>query len=138
MSASVTERGPSAILRTQLAQLTMHLGDPIAASEHAYAALPVMERLGATDDEIQLRSLLVLCRIAEGRLADAEAELDRMDGIERLKDSRSVLGGLAVQQIGRAELALARGEHRAGLRIYRDGAAHLREARVARHSPHRP
>ncbi len=117
----------SAILHTQLAQLTMHLGDPIAASEHAYAALPVMERLGATDDEIQLRSLLVLCRIAEGRLADAEAELDRMDAIDRLKDSRSVLGGLAVQQIGRAELALARGDHRGGLRIYRDGAAHLRE-----------
>ncbi len=117
----------SAILHTQLAQLTMHLGDPIAASDHAHAALPVMERLGATDDEIQLRSLIVLCRIAEGRLSDAEAELDRMAGIERLQDSRSVLGGLAVHQIGRAELALARGEHSAGLRIYRDGAARLRE-----------
>ena len=116
----------SAILRTQLAQLTMHLGDTDAATEHARAALPVMERLGATDDEIQLRSLLVLCRIADGRLADAEAELDRIDAIELLNDSDSVLGGLAVQQIGRAELALARGEHHAGLRIYRDSAAHLR------------
>ena len=122
----------AAILHTQLAQLTMHLGDARAATEHARAALPVMERLGATDDEIQLRSLLVLCRIADGQLAEAEAELDRIDAIERLKDSDSLLGGLAVQQIGRGELALARGERAEGLRIYRASAESLDELEFPR------
>ncbi len=62
----------AAILRTQLAQLMMHLGHRRSAQEHARAALPVLRRLGATDDEVQLRALLGLCAIAEGRLEDAE------------------------------------------------------------------
>ena len=81
-----------------------------------------MERLGATDDEVQLRSLLVLCAIADGRLADAEAELERMGAF----DDGQVFGGFAVRRIGRAELALARGDHAAGLRAYRECAARMR------------
>ncbi len=42
-----------------------------------------MRRLGASDDEVQLRSLLALCAIADGRLADAEDELSRIERIER-------------------------------------------------------
>jgi tetratricopeptide (TPR) repeat protein len=108
------EAGPwsEAMLHTQLAQLTMQLGDRESAVAHARAALPVMHRLGATDDEVQLRALLGLCAIAEGDLAEAEAELQRIDRV----DDGEVFGGIAVRQIGAAELALARGDRAGGLR----------------------
>jgi predicted ATPase/DNA-binding SARP family transcriptional activator len=114
-----------AILHTQIAQLAAHLGDRDRAAEHANAALPVMERLRARDDEVQLRSLLVVCAIADGRLADAEAELGRMDRI----DDGEVFGAIAVERIGSAELALARGDRAAGLAAYRDCAERMRELR---------
>ena len=117
----------AAMLRTNLADLTMHLGDTAAADEHARAALPVMQRLGATDDVVQLRALLVLCAIAEGRLADAEAELERVDAID---DRGALFGGIAFRQIGAAELALARGDIAAGLRVYRECAAALAALRL--------
>ncbi|EHN09250.1 Signal transduction response regulator [Patulibacter medicamentivorans] len=120
------EDGPwvAAILRTQLAQLTMPLGDREAATGYARAALPVLQRLGARDDEIQLRSLLALTAIAEGRPADAEAEIDLIDGIE---DLETTFGGGIVTLIGRAELLLAQGDRAAGLRAYQDAAARMRQ-----------
>jgi predicted ATPase len=114
-----------AILHTQIAQLAAHLGDRGGAAEHADSALSVMHRLGARDDEAQLRSLLVLCAIADGHLADAEAELER---IGRLDDGE-VFGGLAMRRIGSAELALARGDHASGLADYRDSVERMRELR---------
>ena len=114
------------MLHTSLADLTMNLGDTAAADEHARAALPVMERLGAMDDVVQLRALLVLCAIAEERLADAAAELERVDAID---DRGTLFGGIAFRQIGAAELALARGEiavraaHLPGVRGGPGGAA---------------
>ncbi len=112
-----------AMLHNQLAQLKMHLGDRGAASEHARAALSVMHRLGATDDEVQLRALLALCAIGEGRLEDAKNELEQVD---RLEESEVIFGGIAVRQIGAAELALALGDVEAGLRMYRECAAAMR------------
>ena len=108
--------------RTTLAQLTMHVGDRAAAVAHARAALPVMRRLGASDDESQLRSMLALCAIADGRLADAEEEISRIDNISEA----GLFGGSAMRLICRAELALASGDHAAGLRIHREAAARMR------------
>jgi predicted ATPase len=122
------ERGPwhAAMLHTQLAQLMMQLGHRTAATEHARAALPVMRRLGATDDEVQLRALLGMCAVAEGRLQDAEAEFDEIDEID---ETGAVFAGFAFRQIGRAELALARGDHVTGLRLYNECAVEMRELR---------
>jgi len=119
------EDGPwqAAMIHNQLSQLRMQLGDRAAASEHARAALPVMQRLGATDDEVQLRALLGLCALADGRIDDAALELER---IERLDEQEAIFGGLAVREIGRAELALARGDIPAGLRSYRQCATRMR------------
>jgi hypothetical protein len=127
LALGAQHEGPwvTAMLRNQLAALTMQLGDRASAVAHARAALPVMERLGAKDDEVQLRSLLALCAIADERLADAEAELRRIDEV----DDGDVFGGIAVRQIGRAELALARGDRAGGLRAYRACAASMRELR---------
>jgi predicted ATPase/DNA-binding SARP family transcriptional activator len=113
-----------AMPRALLAQLSMQVGDRAAAAEHARAALPVMQRLGAADDEIQLRTLLASCAIAEGRLADAEAELDRMG---RIGESWTGFGGRVFYEICGAELMLARGDHAAGLSRHRDCMVRMRE-----------
>jgi predicted ATPase/DNA-binding SARP family transcriptional activator len=125
LALTADEDGPwnRALLHTQLSQLTMQLGHTEAAIEHARSALGIMQRLGARDDEVQLRSLLGACAIAQGRLADAEAELERID---RIDDTEAVFGGRAVRQVSRAELALARGDHPEGLRLYRESAALMR------------
>jgi tetratricopeptide (TPR) repeat protein len=114
-----------AMLHAQLSALAAHLGDRRRAAEHARTALPVMARLGATDDEAQLRSLLALCAIADGRLDEAEAGLGQID---RVADGATV-GGTAVHHIGLAELALARGDVRAGLAAYQEAVERVRELR---------
>jgi len=113
-----------AMPRAQLAQLAMHVGDQAAAAVHARAALPVMQRLGASDDEVQLRCQLVFCAIAEGRLGEAEAELDR---IAAVVEGAMVFGGAAFGQVCHAELMLARGDHAGGLSLYRDCMIRMRE-----------
>jgi predicted ATPase/DNA-binding SARP family transcriptional activator len=107
-----------------LAELTMHVGDYPAAVEHALTALPVMQRIGASDDELQLRTLLVCCAIGDGRLADAADELGRMD---QIAESATAFGAAAFRQVGRAELALASGDLDAGLKLYRERTARIRE-----------
>ncbi|HEY0716604.1 MAG TPA: BTAD domain-containing putative transcriptional regulator [Streptosporangiaceae bacterium] len=110
-----------------LAELTMQFGDQPAAIGHALTALPVMQRIGATDDELQLRTLLVFCAIAEGRLADAAADLDRVD---QIAESATAFGSAAFRQVGRAELALASGDPGAGLEMYRERMLAMREIEV--------
>jgi len=127
LALSGLDTGPwsAAMLHNQLAGLTMHLGDRRTTVEHAQAALPVMERVGAKDDEVQLRSLLALCAISDGRLQDAAAELQRIEAI----DDADVFGGIAIRRVSEAELAIARGDHSSGLHAHRDAAAHMRELR---------
>jgi predicted ATPase/DNA-binding SARP family transcriptional activator len=120
------EDGPwaNAMPHALLAQLTMHVGDRAAAVEHARAALPVLRRIGASDDEMQLRALLLFCAIVDGRLADAADELDRLD---RVVASAAPFGAAAFREVGRAELALAAGDLGAGLRAYRECTTMMRE-----------
>jgi hypothetical protein len=123
------EDGPwaRAMPHGMLAELTMHIGDHAAAVEHALTALPVMRRIGASDDELQLRTLLVFCAIGEGRLADAADELGRVDQID---SSTAEFGWVVFRQAGRAELALASGDLGAGLATYRECAARMREIQL--------
>ncbi|MBO9522681.1 MAG: AAA family ATPase [Nocardioidaceae bacterium] len=115
-----------AILHTQAGQLAMQLGRIEDAIVHARAALPVLERLRATDDALQLRSLMVLAAIWNGDLALAEAEIERLS---ELRDVDSVFGGRLVGYLGGAELALARGEESAGLEMYRYAVEQVRSLR---------
>ena len=115
---------PQAMPRTMLALLTMQMGDRAAAVAHARAALPVMRRLGASDDEMQLRALLVLCAIAAGRLVDAAEELERVEGMD---ESATPFSGSYFRYICRAELLLASGDPEGGLRLYGECAARLQE-----------
>ena len=110
-----------------LAELTMHIGDYAAAVEHAVVALPVMQRIGASDDELQLRTLLVFCAIGEGRLAEAADELGRVD---QIGPSATAFGWAAFRQVGQAELALASGDLGTGLEMYRESADRMREIQL--------
>ena len=118
---------PAALTQTMLAQLTMHLGDHAAAAGHARAALPVMQQLGASDDEIQLRGLLALCAIATGRLDDAARELERAEAVNA---SPEPFSAATLLRMCRAELLLVSGDCAAGLQLYRECAAQMSEARL--------
>jgi predicted ATPase/DNA-binding SARP family transcriptional activator len=120
------DEGPwlRAQLRAMLAQGLMQAGDRAAGAEHARAALPVMQRLGAADDETQLRSLLVLAAIAFGRIAEAEAELARLDSIG---ESWAGFGGTVFRHVCRAELMLARGDRAEGLSLHRECMTRVHE-----------
>ncbi|MQA04926.1 MAG: hypothetical protein GEV07_20135 [Streptosporangiales bacterium] len=116
----------AAIVRAQLAGLHMQLGNRTEAVAHARTALPVLDRLGATDDVIQLRSTLVLAAVACGRLDEAAAELVELERL--VVHGRQVLGGMASVRLTAAELTLARGEVAAGLAAYQDAVAEMRVA----------
>ncbi|MCL2581738.1 MAG: transcriptional regulator, partial [Streptosporangiales bacterium] len=112
-----------------LADLSMGLGENRSATvRHARAALPVMERVGAADDVIQLRSALVMCAVADGRLADAADELALLEDSVLRRASGDL--GTFVQRAAHAELLLARGDIASGLRMYRDCAARMRNVRL--------
>jgi hypothetical protein len=85
-----------------------------------------MHRIGAVDDEIQLRALLVLCAIAAGRLTAAEDELAWIDQI----DESTVAFGGVFRYICRAELMLASGDSAGGLRGYRECVTRMRELEI--------
>ncbi len=111
-------------MHTRLTELTMQLGDLPAARSHAQAALPVLERLGAHDDVAQLRVLLALDAINDGRLDAAEQYLARIG-----PPSDTLHSGPMMAAIGRAELELARGDAAGGLRRYLEAAQGLRAMR---------
>lgn len=113
----------AAILHTQAAQLAMQQGRREDAVAHAVAALPVLERLGARDDSVQLRALLAMSAIAVGDLDAAAVEVDRLD---RLDVTESVFGGRLLIDMACAELDLARGEVDAGLARYRTSVERVR------------
>ncbi len=117
----------AAILHAVLAHLIMQLDDRRRAVGHARTALPALSRLGATDDAIQLRSVLVFAALAEGDHATAEAELME---ISRINDGDAVLGGLAIVPLCAAELALARGRTADALAEYRVAVERARDLRL--------
>ena len=110
------------MLHTVIATLKAQIGDPREVEHHALTALPVLDRLEATDDSIQTRALLAVHALAAGRLEDAEGWIAQIDATER---HRADFGGAFVLLTARAELALARGPADDGLGLYRVAAAEL-------------
>ncbi len=115
-----------AMLTAQLAVLAAQRGDAEASRDYTERALPVMERLGAVEDCMQLKALLATSDIAAGNLDDAERLLSELAEQDR---GRTVIGGLMVDLCGRAELALARGRTEDGLALYREAVRSLRQHR---------
>jgi predicted ATPase/DNA-binding SARP family transcriptional activator len=113
-----------ALAQAQLAGLAVQVGDLPAARAYAEASLPTMEALQATEDLTQLRALLVVVALDDGRLDDAERLMATIVGDER---NQSVFGGGVVVHCGGAELALARGDIEDGLARYRAAVVVLRD-----------
>ncbi|MFG2071660.1 BTAD domain-containing putative transcriptional regulator [Nonomuraea maritima] len=116
----------AAIIHAELAQLARQLGDRRRADGHARTAIPVLSRIGATDDETQLRALLLTSALADGDLDSAEAELAE---ITRINDNEAVLGGVVLAKVCAAELTLARGRTAAALAQYRLAVQRARDLR---------
>jgi len=104
---------PAALVRSQLAGLTMQVGDLPQALTYAVDAIPVMEALGATEDVAQLKAVLAMSAMAEGRFAEAERILDEIE------DDGGIFGAAIIVRCGRPELDLAAGRIEEGLRGYR-------------------
>jgi hypothetical protein len=123
MSGAVDGPWLAAMLHAHLAGLHMQQGQPAAAVPHARAAIPVLERLGALDDVIQLHSILAFCALTAGRPDEVAEHLSWMAGV---KAPDGVFGGLLAAGVVAAELALATGDVDVGLKAYQDAAARLR------------
>lgn len=115
-----------ALLHTQLAGLYTHLDDPASAARHATEALPVLERLGAVEDAVQIRATLAMGELAEGRRDEAARMLDEMEALA----SQGTYGEVLAVAAGRAQLALVDGDIAEGLRRHRETAEVLRNLRM--------
>jgi hypothetical protein len=118
------EDGPwgAALVRAQLAGLTMQVGDLEEAIRFARDAIPVLDELGAQEDVAQLRAVLAVGAMEDGRIDEASRIFDE---IEAEDSGGGIFGAAIILLCGRPELALAAGEVDAGLRGYRDAVTEL-------------
>ncbi|HEY0949651.1 ATP-binding protein [Nocardioides sp.] len=105
-----------ALVDGQLAGLTMQVGNLAEALVYAAEALPVMTALGASEDAAQLKAVLALAAMEDGRFDDAARVFDE---IEREDSAAGVFGAAIILLCGRPELALALGRVEEGLDGYR-------------------
>jgi predicted ATPase len=112
----------AAVARAQLVGLTMQVGDFEEARLLAGEAIPTLDALGAQEDVAQLRAVLALGALADGRLAEAERIFDELESDD---GGTGIFGAAIVLLCGRAELDLAGDRAESGLRRYRDAVATL-------------
>ncbi len=118
------EDGPwmRALHQTQLAGLYSQLGEPELASEQAAGGLDTLDALEASDDAVQLRSVLASNAVVRGDLAEAERILAEIEARPRT----GLWGNLSIAST-RAELDLARGRTAAGLAHYDESVVAARQ-----------
>jgi len=112
----------AALVRAQLAGLTMQVGDLGEAMAFARDAIPVLDALGAQEDVAQLKAVLAVGAMEEGRIAEAERIFDELEADEA---GSGIFGAAIILLCGRPELDLAAGRTDTGLRGYRDAVVAL-------------
>jgi len=112
----------AALVRAQLAGLTMQVGDMAEAMRYARDAIPVLHALGADEDVAQLKAVLAMGAMEDGQLAEAERIFDE---IEADDGGVGIFGAAIILLCGRPELDLAAGRVDAGLHGYREAARTL-------------
>ncbi|TIC78721.1 transcriptional regulator [Nocardioides sp. GY 10127] len=127
------EDGPWQRVQTlsQLIDLHAQRGDEATVVRQARTVLPMLERLGAVDDCVQLLAVLGCAAITAGDLEEAEALLAETDRL---------LSGPHAAELGlrssfgvgplRAELLLAQGRVAEGLAVYREAVTDISELRL--------
>ena len=113
----IPDEGPwaEALIRSQLAGLATQLGDWDLCVRMATAAQQTMEELGAVEDSLQLRSILALADLSQGRLDRARQAFAAISADSRADKTF----GWSMSLLGKAELALAEGDVDDGLALYR-------------------
>ena len=115
---------PRAMLHTQMALLAMQVGDPATAAVHAELAWPLLVRLHADDDAVQVRAGMAMGSLLLGDVAECERILAE---IQRMKQPSH--GGHTTESATRAELALARGDVETGLATYLEAVGEMASIR---------
>jgi hypothetical protein len=105
----------AALLRAQLAGLTMQVGDMEAAMGYARDAIPVLAAVGAAEDVAQLKAVLAVAAMEDGRIAEAEQIFDEIEADDA---GSGIFGAAIILLCGRPELDLAAGRTEAGLHGY--------------------
>lgn len=121
-------RGPwrRATLHTQAAGHYAQFGRAAEAAAHGRAALPVLVRLGATEDALQVQSVLAMAALEDGDLDGAQRVVDE---IAAASPGRGGFGVEGIRLTVIAELAFARGDLPAGRQLVRQAAAAMTELR---------
>ncbi|MEU6137943.1 BTAD domain-containing putative transcriptional regulator [Nocardioides sp. NPDC047086] len=114
---------PRAMLHAQLSGLYAQLGRLGEAADHAREAVPILRRLGADDDLVQTRVILVTYAVEQGHLEEA-AEI-----LAELADERprGGFGSRGAVHGARAQLLLAQGRVGEGLALFREVVATMGE-----------
>lgn len=115
-----------ATLHTQLAGHYAQFGRAADAAAHGRAALPVLVRLGAAEDALQVQSMLAMAALEKGELDGARRIVDE---IATAVPGRGGFGVEGIQLTVRAELAFASGDLPAGRQLVRQAAAAMAEMR---------
>jgi hypothetical protein len=116
-----------ASLYTHLAMLAMHGGDHRSASENAELAWPLLLRLHAYDDAMQVRAGMAMAALMVGDVDECEQILDEI-AAQRTGPS---FGGQMIESSAQAELALAKGQVRDGLQLYLQSVAEMHAIKFA-------
>lgn len=121
------------LAHSRMAELRIALGEGGRAKEHLKAALAVMERFETTSDVIGIQWGLAVAGLQEGAIDEAEYWLDRAapEASDALREEREAFGTATFDLGARAEIALARGDDAAGLRLWRQTLARLEDGEAA-------
>lgn len=113
-----------ALVRSQLSGLLQQGGDIDGALEYAEGALPTMEALGALEDVAQLKAVLAVAAMEDGRVEDAGRIFDEIAAAD---SGVGVFGASIIVLCGRPELDLVAGRIEDGLRGYRHAVSTLEQ-----------
>ncbi|MFC6344411.1 ATP-binding protein, partial [Nocardioides hankookensis] len=91
----------AALVRAQLAGLTMQVGEMAEAMEFAQLAIPTLDALGADEDVAQLKAVLAMGALEGGRIDEAQRIFDE---IEASDGATGIFGAAIILLCGRPEL----------------------------------
>lgn len=106
---------PRVMQEVFLAQLHVQLGEYEIAGDYARSVLDVLRDLGAVEEVRMCQAIFAVAALHAGDFTAAERELDQLEEFDR----RHGFLASGITALGRAELALARGDVDEALELYK-------------------